>query len=200
MSSEKNENKSEGKNNDEERFVIDDTSVEDLKLSDSDESDKSKEDLPSLESVLKDLEKQKQEYLYLRAEFDNFRKQSIKERADLLKFGAERFARDMLNVSDLMDKAMSVEVTPESLDSYVEGIDLTAKELKKTLDKHGIREIDCKNKAFDPNNSEALSQVPSSEVEEGHVLEVMRKGYAYHEKVLRPAQVVIAKAPEETNS
>jgi len=198
MSSKQNENQNTEKIQEEkdgERFVIDDSSTEDLNLKDSDNNN---EEEP--QDLLKDLEKQKQEYLYLRAEFDNFRKQSIKERADLLKYGAERIARDLLNVSDLMDKAMSLEVTPESLESYVTGIDLTAKELLKTLDKHGIREIDCKGKVFDPNNSEALSQVPSEDVKDGHVLEVMRKGYAYHEKVLRPAQVVIATAPPKSES
>ncbi len=196
MSSEKNNNDSKINNDvqaEDDRVLIDDTSLDDVDLSTSNDAAEPK-------NLAADLEKQKQEYLYLRAEFDNFRKQSIKERSDLVRFGAERISRDLLNVIDLMEKAMSVEVTPETISSYVEGISLTAKELNKTLEKHGIREIDCKNKAYDPMNAEALSQVPSNEVSDGHVLEVMRKGYKYHEKVLRPAQVVIATKPQEDSA
>jgi molecular chaperone GrpE len=76
---------------------------------------------------------------------------------------------------------------------------MTEKELETVLNKHGIFEINCKEKPFNPEQAEALSQVPTSDLEEGHVFDVMRKGYLYHDKVLRHAQVVIATKPAENN-
>jgi len=151
--------------------------------------------LSELEELKLKLEKSEKEHLYLRAEFDNFRKQSIKERSDLLKFGGEPLARDLLNVRDIFQKALDSEVTPENFQAFLSGVEMTEKELSTVFAKHGIFEIECKEKPFDPEKAEALSQVPTAEVEEGHVYDVMRKGYLYHDKVLRHAQVVIATKP-----
>jgi len=71
--------------------------------------------------------KLKNEYLYLRAEFDNFRKNSIKERSELVKYGPERLASGLLDVLDIFEKALSAEVTSENLDSFIEGINMTSK-------------------------------------------------------------------------
>lgn len=137
-------------------------------------------------------EDKEKELLYLRAEFDNFRKQSIKERSELIKFGAEALSRDLLSVIDVFQKALESDVNAENFKAFVEGVSLTEKELINVLDKHGVRNFECLGKAFDPNNAEALSQIPSPEHKAGEVIEVMRKGYSYHDKVLRYAQVVIA--------
>lgn len=154
-------------------------------------TDAASETTPTHEELLQEKEK---ELLYLRAEFENFKRQSIKERSDLLKYAGENMARDILNTLDVFEKALDQEVSEENYKNFVEGISLTAEQLKSDLKKHGIEEIDCKGKAFDPNTCEALSQIPSEDVEEGHVVEVMRKGFKYREKVLRYAQVVTAAA------
>lgn len=151
---------------------------------------------PNLEEELAETQK---DLLYLRAEFDNFRKQSIKERSDLVRFAGESLARDFLGVLDIFEKATAMTVTAENFSSFVDGVSLTEKEIKDVLSKHGIREIDCKNKLFNPTEAEALSQVPTDEVEEGHVYDVMRKGYKFHDKVIRHAQVVLATKPQEKN-
>lgn len=143
------------------------------------------------------LDEANKEHLYLRAEFDNFRKQSLKERSELLKFGGEAIARDLLEVADVFEKALAMEVTPENLQSFLDGVKLTKKELKSVFNKHGIQEIDCKEKPFDPSTSEALSQIPTTDLKDGLVYDVMRKGYLYHDRVLRYAQVVVATNPED---
>jgi len=148
-----------------------------------------------LKELKEKLAKSEKEYLYLRAEFDNFRKQAIRERSDLLKFGGEPLARDLLSVRDIFQKALSSDVTPENFQSFLNGVEMTEKELSTIFAKHGIFEIDCKGKSFNPEQAEALSQVPTTDVPEGHVYDVMRKGYLYHDKVLRHAQVVIASKP-----
>jgi len=151
-----------------------------------------KDELEEIKAKLANAEK---EYLYLRAEFDNFRKQSIKERSDLLKFGGEPLARDLLNVRDVFQKALELNVTPENFQAFLNGVEMTEKELSTVFAKHGIFEIECKEKPFDPEKAEALSQIPTTDVPEGFVYDVMRKGYLYHDKVLRHAQVVIATKP-----
>lgn len=152
---------------------------------------------PNLSHIKKeskeDLEKYKNDYLYLLAEFDNYKKNMIKERADLLKFGSERLAYDLLNVLDIFEKALSTEVTPEKFQAFKDGIDLTSQELKKTLEKHGIREIPSLGQNFDPNIHEALTHVPSKDHADNTVMNVFKKGYKFHDRTLRHSQVVVAK-------
>jgi len=189
MSDTKTESKTTDENVSEEVKIT----TEDTKETDSETNEPKK--LSEVEDLTLKLEKAEKEHLYLRAEFDNFRKQSIKERADLLKFGGEPLARDLLNVRDIFQKALDSEVTPENFQAFLSGVEMTEKELSTVFAKHGIFEIECKEKPFDPEKAEALSQVPTADIEEGHVYDVMRKGYLYHDKVLRHAQVVIATKP-----
>ncbi len=149
-----------------------------------------------LQKLQEQVEKHKNDYLYLRAEFDNFRKNSIKERSDLLKYGARNLAVDLMAVLDNFERAVSVSVTPENFATYVKGIEMTSSELKNALSKNGITEIPCEGQVFDPNLHEALSSESSDKVEAGHVLKVFQKGYRLQDKVIRPAQVVVARKPE----
>ena len=142
------------------------------------------------------LQKATNDYLYLRAEFDNFRKQSIKERADLLRFGGERLAKDLLDSLDIFETALSSEVTSENFKSFVDGIRMTSQQLSSCLQKHGIINIDCLGQPFDPATSEALSSEPTNSVPEGHVTKVFKKPYKYHDKILRIGQVIVARAKE----
>lgn len=143
--------------------------------------------------------KWKNDFLYLRAEFDNYKKHAIKERSDLLKFGSERVVKDLLDVIDNFERAISVKVTPENVQTFVQGVELTAKALKETLSKHGVTEVSSDKAPFDPMIHEALSSEESAEVQPGHVLRTFKKAYKLHDKVLRPAQVVVAKAPSAVN-
>lgn len=156
------------------------------------ESQKTSEETPKEESLEDILKEKENELLYLRAEFENFKRQSLKERSDLLRYAGEGMARDLLNSLDVFEKALDQEITETNYKNFVEGISLTAAQLKSDLKKHGIEEIDCKGKPFDPNTCEALSQIPSADAKEGEVLEVMRKGFMFRDKVLRYAQVVTA--------
>lgn len=149
-----------------------------------------------VEGLKAQLLKATNDYLYLRAEFDNFRKQSIKERSELLRYGGERLAKDLLDSLDIFDTALSAEVTPENFKSFVDGIKLTAQQLTSCLQKHGITHIECLGQPFDPSTSEALSSEPTDTLPEGHVTKVFKKPYKYHDKVLRIGQVIVARAQE----
>lgn len=141
-------------------------------------------------------EKYKNDYLYLRAEFDNYRRHVIKERSDLTKYGAEYLVRDLLGVLDNFERALHVKATSENINTYVQGIQLTATELKNVLSKHGVTEVPSEGVAFDPNIHEALTSEPTDRMEPGFVLRCFQKAYKLHEKIIRPAQVVVAKAKE----
>lgn len=157
---------------------------------DGTETEKSAADLAQDE-----ITKWKNEYLYLRAEFDNFRKQTIKERSDLLKFGAERMARDILEVMDNFERALQTPATPENTQTFRVGIEMTAKELKEALNKSGIQEVPADGQPFNPLQHEAISSEPSKTVPAGHITRVFKKPYKLHDKIIRMGQVVVATAP-----
>jgi molecular chaperone GrpE len=105
-----------------------------------------------LELAQDDVQKWKNEYLYLRAEFENYKKNAIKERSDLLKFGAERIARDVLEVMDNFERALEIKASAETLQNFKTGIEMTAKELKDALAKHGIQEVPSHGQPFNPSS------------------------------------------------
>lgn len=142
------------------------------------------------------VEKWKNDYLYLRAEFDNYKKHAIKERSDLVKYGCERLAKDLLGVLDNFERALSASVTAETLSAFKQGVDMTAADLRNLLHRHGITEVPSQGLPFDPSAHEALSSEATSSVEPGSVFRVHQKAYKIHDKLLRPAQVVVAKKPE----
>ncbi|MCE3009431.1 MAG: nucleotide exchange factor GrpE [Proteobacteria bacterium] len=138
-------------------------------------------------------EKFKNDYLYLKAEFENYKKHAIKERSDLLKYGGERLALEILGILDNFERALEVQVTAENFQTFVKGIQLTASELKSVLSKSGIQEVPSHGVAFDPNVHEALGAEPTTAMPEGHVVRVFKKPYKLHDKLIRPGQVIVAK-------
>lgn len=149
-----------------------------------------------LQKAHEEAEKYKNDFLYLRAEFENYKRNSIKERSDLTKYGAERFIRDFLEIMDNFERALSVEVTPENYKTVIQGVQMTTSEIKSTLGRHGVQEVVCQGAAFDPTVHEALSSEATTEVPAGHILRVFKKAYKLHDKLIRPAQVIVAKQPE----
>ncbi len=148
-----------------------------------------------IEHAHEEAAKWKNEFLYLKAEFENYKRNAIKERSDLLKFGAERVSRDLLEVVDNFERALQVKFTPETAATFKVGVEMTAKELKDLLAKHGVQEIPSEGKPFNPAHHEAISAEPSSTIAEGHVARVFKKPYKLHDKVIRMGQVIVAAAP-----
>jgi len=151
--------------------------------------DKAKE-APSLED---ELAQWKNNYLYLKAEFENYKKQMIKERSDLIKYGSERLILAMLDILDIFDRSLEIEVTPENVKDFVAGVRLTSEELTNTLQRFGVSGIDPQGQVFDPTLHEALSSEESSTVPPGHITQVFKRAYKLHDRVIRPAQVVVAR-------
>lgn len=140
-------------------------------------------------------EKYKNDFLYLRAEFENYKRNVIKERSDLVKYGSERVIVDVLGVLDNFERALEAKVSPENLANFVKGIEMTHQELKNALTKNGVSEVPAQGLPFDPMVHEALSSEETDTVKSGHISRVFKKPYKLHDKVIRPAQVIVAKEP-----
>lgn len=144
-------------------------------------------------------EKFKNEYLYLRAEFENYKKNAIKERSELSKYGSERIVVEVLNVIDNFERAQEAQVTPENLNNYVQGVKMTGAELKSLVQKFGVSEVAAIGLPFDPMVHEALGAEETNTVQEGYVFKVFKKAYKLHDRMIRPAQVIVAKAVTKSN-
>lgn len=139
-----------------------------------------------------ELESARKDLLYLRAEFDNYRKQALKERAALLRYGGEALVMDLLNVLDNFERALSTPNNPENYSAFREGVELTAQQFRDALKNHGICEVASEGKIFDPTVHEALSSIASPDHDAGAIIQVYRRAYSFHDKLIRPALVVVA--------
>ena len=136
-------------------------------------------------------DKSRDEYLRARADIENVRRRAQEDVAKAHRFGQENFASALLAVKDSLDAALAVENA--SVESYRQGVEITARQLDSAFEKHAIKAIDPKGEKFDPHRHQAISQVESDQ-EPGTVVTVLQKGYLLHDRVLRPALVVVAKA------
>ncbi|MGE5893638.1 MAG: nucleotide exchange factor GrpE [bacterium] len=135
-------------------------------------------------------------YLRLYAEFENYRKKVSKEKQDLIKYGAERLAYELLSVVDTLELGLQHASEGESEEGVRTGIEMTLKEFLRVLEKFGVKRVDAAGKAFDPKLHEAMTQIVNDETDEGTVIDEFRKGYLYHEKLLRPSLVSVSKKSE----
>ena len=146
----------------------------------------------SLADVAADLEKAREDWLRAKAESENIRRRGQEDVAKAHRYGLESFANALLAVKDSVDAALTVENT--SIESFKEGVELTARQLASVFEKFAIREINPEGEKFDPHRHQAISQVESDK-EPNTVVTVLQKGYLLHDRVLRPALVVVSKAP-----
>jgi molecular chaperone GrpE len=145
------------------------------------------------------LEQARQEVLYARADTQNVRRRLEKDIADARSYAATGFARDVLSVADNLARA--IEAIPEDLreDSkfkgLVAGIQATQRELDKVFTQHGITRVASLGLPLDPNQHQAMMEVPTQEAEPGTIVQEMQAGYMIKDRLLRPAMVGVAKAP-----
>lgn len=165
--------------------------------SNPDEAQTPAESQALIDDLRAQVEKFKNDYLYLRAEFDTYRRNAIKERADQTKYGCERLVVDLLGVMDNFERAMETRLSAENFANYAKGVEMTAHEFRQTLQRHGVTEVPSLGQPFDPVHHEALTSETTTATPAGSVLRVLRKPYKLHDKVIRHGQVVVAKAPEE---
>jgi molecular chaperone GrpE len=166
------------------------------------EVEQTKKELKQMEKDLEKARLEASEYLdvlkRLKAEFDNFRKRMLKEQSEFLKLAATQIILQLLPVVDNFERALAHKVQPDKLDEYMSGWQLVYSQLLDVLHKEGLKEIEAVNVAFDPLKHEAMLQVATDAVPEGHIVEVLEKGYELKGRVIRPAKVKVAVSKEKS--
>jgi molecular chaperone GrpE len=151
--------------------------------------------IAKLEHQVKDLTDR---LLRAHAEMDNIRKRTERDKADTIKYAITKFAGDVVTVGDNFQRAISA-VPPGAADadpalkSLIEGVTLTEREFHGVLERHGVKRLDPKGQAFDPNFHQAVMEQDNKDVPAGTVLNVFQAGYVIEDRILRPAMVVVAK-------
>merc|ERR1711988_711405 len=150
---------------------------------------------------IKDL---KDQLLRTLAENENHRKRTAKEIEQIKKYGHISLLRDFLNVVDNLERAVKSSISENQSESgvknLIDGIEIVLKEMKSILDKNQIKKIEPLHEKFDYNFHQAMFEAPSSEYDEGLILEVVQPGYILHDRLIRPAMVGVSKGKiEETD-
>lgn len=178
--------------------VIEDAEVEvnDLAPDSSDEPEEGAA-LEALKELLQqkelEVEKEKKEYLFLMAEFDNFRKRTVRERADLIKSASEKALKGLLPIVDDFERGLDAIRDTTDAEVVKEGMKLIYNKFVKYLADNGVKEIESTGKPFDTELHEAVAMVPAEkEDEKGTVKDTVQKGYMLNDKVLRHAKVVVS--------
>jgi molecular chaperone GrpE len=133
-------------------------------------------------------------YLRAVAELENIKKRFARDKAETLKYGNETLLRDFLPFMDSIDRALSQTESAEGdLNAFREGLQLIRDQLSSCLKKHGVEQVECASKAFDPNVHEALYQVDSDKHKHNEVVDELEKGYLLSGRLLRPAKVSVCR-------
>lgn len=171
-----------------------------LDCSADEEDDGSDAIAEALENLRNDLEKSKQDVLYAQAETQNVRRRAEKDITDARNYAATGFARDILSVWDNLSRA--VESIPDALredekmKGLVTGIEATQRELEKVFHNNGITRVAAMGMPLDPNQHQAMMEVPSDEHEPGTIVQEMQAGWMIKDRLLRPSMVGVSKKPD----
>jgi len=133
--------------------------------------------------------------LRMQAEMENLRKRLIRDQEKSRKFALERIMKDLLQVRDSMERGLETDAESATAVALLEGQALTLKMLAKVMQDHHLELIDPQGEAFNPEFHEAVTVQPSAELEENSVMEVLQKGYKLHDRLVRPAMVVVSRKP-----
>ncbi len=165
----------------------------------ADESEKSPEEL--LEQARAEVVEWQDQYLRAMAEFENYKKRMERERATMLKYSGEAIFRELLPVLDNLERAVEQGIVDgvdaeQNLNALIEGVELTLKSMRSTLEKFEVKPVDSVGKPFDPTVQEALSMEASDHIPANHVVNEFEKGYHYKDRLLRAARVIVSSGSE----
>ncbi len=171
-----------------------DNKVEDKKAAQPTPEEVLKKKIEELEkNSQKELQEAHNKWLYLYADFENYKKRIVKEKADLIRYGNELLAREIVEVIDHLEAALNHASGTKEIKALEDGIQLTLKKFLTVMDKFGIKPVDSVGQKFDPRFHEAIHEEEKEEVETGTIISEEQKGYTYHDRLLRVARVVVAK-------
>jgi molecular chaperone GrpE len=147
---------------------------------------------------------QKQEYLdkllRLHAEFENFKKRSVKDKQQFIKFATESLIFELINILDNFERAFDSANKMNDFKSLHQGVEMILKQIHQVLKKNGVKKIDCVGKAFDPAQQEAIAHIETDKYPENTVVEEVQKGYLLEDRLIRPVVVKVAKKPVKKNN
>lgn len=146
----------------------------------------------ALEKAQEEIEEQKDKYLRLSAEFDNYRKRTLKEKAELILNGGEKSLSSILPVVDDFERAIKTMETATDVNAVKEGVELIYNKFMAVLAQNGVKVIETKDQTLDTDYHEAIAVIPApSEAQKGKILDCVQTGYTLNDKVLRHAKVVV---------
>lgn len=146
-----------------------------------------------LEDAQKTIEEQHDKYLRLSAEFDNYRKRTMKEKAELIKNGGEKTIAAILPILDDLERALKTMETSDDVKAMREGVELIYNKFLKVLEQEGLKKIETDGQEFNTDYHEAIALVPApTEKQKGKILDCVQPGYQLNDKVIRHAKVVVA--------
>jgi molecular chaperone GrpE len=161
--------------------------------------------IKDLESRIGELEKEVNanydRFLRVTADFDNYKKRTLREMSDLRKYANENILKDMLSVADNLQRAVESGLKDDSSkDKLLEGVQITLKDVLQMLEKYGVKEFDSKGEFFNPAFHQAMMQEQTDKYPDNTILNELQKGYTIHDRLLRPAMVVVGRNPSDTKS
>ena len=171
------------------------------------EQDQETENVETSEAIIEKLNEEisslKDQRLRAIAELENFRKRAEKDQSDALKYGVSNFAKEIINISDNIERAQSSipeeAKNNETIKSVIEGIDLIAQSVVTTFEKIGIKKIESLNEKFDHNLHQAMMEIENDDLEPGTIVQELIPGYTLHDRLLRPAMVGVSKKPKKND-
>ena len=183
-----------------EEAMVDETAQTEENVADENAQEEAQAELSAEEQLANMLaeaqqmvEEQKDKYLRLSAEFDNYRKRTLKEKAELIKNGGEKTLTAILPVLDDFERALKNMEASEETQAMKEGVELIFSKFQKILGQEGLQKIDTDGKGFDVDFHEAIALIPApSEDLKGKILDCVQTGYMLNDKVIRHAKVAVA--------
>lgn len=170
--------------------ILDENEIENT--SENNNDDKVAEETDPLKELQDQYDELNNKYLRLHAEFDNFRKRTVKEKAEIIKTGGERIVMNILPFADDFERALQSLHSADDKDAVVEGMDLIYSKFIEFLKQQGIKEIEAIGEAFDADKFEAVTTIPvQDESQKGVVIDCIQKGYYMHDKIIRYPKVIV---------
>ena len=172
-------------------FLNEDVDSENVEINEP-ESTETGSDQKRIVELEEEVAKEKKEYMFLMAEFDNFRKRTIKEKSEIIRNAGEQVFKGLLPILDDFERGIHASKDDDNAKNVREGFVLIYNKLKKYLEQNGVKEMDPEDRDFDTEKHEAISVVPMSDEEQkGKIIDTVVKGYMINDKVLRHAKVVV---------
>ena len=180
------------KDNDQQQEMTEEVLEQTAEAEAAEASEETTEDAQAAEKLTAELEDLNQKFLRVAADFENYKRRTNLEREDLLKYSNAKLIGELLPVIDNFQLGLKNASPSPEVQNFLKGMEMIYTQLVSLLEKEGLQKIEAVGQPFDPNQHEAVMQVPDDSVDDDTVVEELRAGYQYKDKVLRPAMVKVS--------